>query len=96
LVVSGIAYADRLPSQVPENQKISISTIIDVVGFVSDKSYMSWTIDDSETPVTTKQLNSGTGSTPTVLTDEQVRALAAAKSTIAGLTYSVGAGNQLY
>lgn len=96
LALSGIACADRLPSQVPENQKISISTIIDVVGFVSDKSYMSWTIDDSETPVTTKQLNSGTGTTPIALTAEQVRALAAAKSSISGLTYSVGAGNQLY
>ncbi len=96
VMIAGIATADRLPSQVPENQKISISTIIDVIGYVSDSSYMSWTIDDSQTPVTTAQLTSGSGTTPKILTTEQQKALAAAKSSIPGMNYVIGSGNELY
>lgn len=88
ILCSGIAGADRLPSQVQENQKISISTIIDVVGFVSDSSYMSWTIDDSETPVTTSELSSGTAADAYTLTAAEASALAAAKASTAGLSYS--------
>lgn len=42
LVMTGLVTADRLPNQTPENQLISISTIIDVVGMVSDSTSMSW------------------------------------------------------
>jgi len=94
ILISGAAVADRLPHQVPENQKISISTIIDVVGYVSDSSYFSWTIDYSETPVTGIQLNSVSASDAYILTDAQVNALAAEKSS-AGITYSVGLSNTL-
>jgi len=90
VILSGIVVGDRLPTQVPENQKISISTIIDVVGFVSDSSYMSWTIDSSETPVTTTQLSSGSAADAYPLNTNQVQALAAAKSSTSGLTYSTG------
>ncbi len=41
---SGGAVADWLPNQTPENQMISISTVIDVVGFVSDSTQFSWVI----------------------------------------------------
>lgn len=41
---AGIAVADRLPNQTPENQIISIDTIIDVVGMVSDSTSLSWVI----------------------------------------------------
>ena len=58
ILSTGIACADRLPFQVPENQKISISTIIDVIGFVSDKSYLSWTIDYLEGSETTDEFGS--------------------------------------
>lgn len=40
----GGGVADRLPNQTPENQIISISTIIDVVGMVEDSTSFSWTI----------------------------------------------------
>ena len=43
---TGFAVADRLPSQVPDNQIFTIDTIIDVTGQVTDESIMSWTIDD--------------------------------------------------
>ncbi|PWR76008.1 hypothetical protein ACKUB1_03565 [Methanospirillum stamsii] len=90
ILLSGIVSADRLPYQVPENQKISISTIIDVVGFVSDSSSMSWTIDYSETPVTTSTMSSLSGAHN--LTSNQLTALASAKSSTSGLTYSVDSG----
>lgn len=90
ILYSGIVTADRLPQQVPENQKVSISTIIDAIGFVSDSSYMSWTIDYYELPITTSQLNSGSLANAHNLTEAQISALAAAKSSTSGLTYSVG------
>lgn len=43
---TGFAAADRLPSQVPENQIFSIDTLIDVTGAVTDQSEMQWTIDN--------------------------------------------------
>lgn len=86
-LVCGIAAADRLPSQVPENQKVSITTIIDVVGFVSDKTYMSWTINDWSTPVTSTSYSGDSTGTAHILTAAQQRALAAAKSGNAGFTY---------
>ncbi|MDD1724324.1 MAG: hypothetical protein LUQ07_04250 [Methanospirillum sp.] len=86
-----MAVADRLPSQVPENQKISISTIIDVVGFVSEKTSMSWTIDDSELDVSTSTL--GSDSTSLVLTTAEQKALASAAASMYGLTYETGTGS---
>ena len=41
---AGMAAADRLPNQTPENQVFSIDTIIDVVGMVSDSTRLSWVI----------------------------------------------------
>jgi len=43
LVTWGVS-ADWLPNQTPENQMISITTVIDVVGFVSDSTMFSWTL----------------------------------------------------
>ena len=43
-VVGGLGAADRLPNQTPENAMISIDTIIDVVGMVSDHTSLSWSI----------------------------------------------------
>ncbi|MFH0968302.1 MAG: hypothetical protein V1862_11535 [Methanobacteriota archaeon] len=40
----GVASADWLPNQTPENQQISISTVIDVIGFVEDSTQFSWVI----------------------------------------------------
>jgi len=48
VAVSGFAAADRLPSQVPENQIFTIDTLIDVTGAVSEESEMQWTLDDME------------------------------------------------
>lgn len=44
VVMTGVAAGDWLPNQTPENQVISISTVIDVVGFVSDSTSFSWVI----------------------------------------------------
>jgi len=44
VAVSGFAAADRLPNQTPENQILSIDSIIDVTGAVDDKTTMSWVI----------------------------------------------------
>ncbi len=43
-LVTGGVSADWLPNQTPENQMISITTVIDVVGFVSDSTMFSWTL----------------------------------------------------
>ncbi len=40
----GYAAGDRLPNQTPENQVFSIDTVIDVTGFVSDNTMLSWVI----------------------------------------------------
>ena len=44
MVMTGSVFADRLPNQTPENQLISISTVLDVIGTVSDSTSMSWVI----------------------------------------------------
>ncbi len=44
IAAEGSVFADRLPNATPENQVFSIKTIIDVVGFVDDRSSMSWII----------------------------------------------------
>ena len=43
-LLSGIVSADRLPSNVPENQTFSIDTIVDATGMFEDTSDMSWII----------------------------------------------------
>lgn len=48
VAVSGFASADRLPSQVPENQIFTIDTLIDVTGAVSEESEMQWTLADGK------------------------------------------------
>ncbi|QXO93861.1 hypothetical protein KSK55_10945 [Methanospirillum purgamenti] len=53
VAVSGFASADRLPSQVPENQIFTIDTLIDVTGAVSEESEMQWTLDDQSWKKTT-------------------------------------------
>lgn len=42
----GICLADRLPSQVPENQIFTIDTLIDATGSITEKSYVNWVLDD--------------------------------------------------
>lgn len=37
-----VVHADRLPNATPENQVISISTIIDVIGMVDTKTSLTW------------------------------------------------------
>ncbi|MDD1728117.1 MAG: hypothetical protein LUQ50_03495 [Methanospirillum sp.] len=44
IALMGSAAGDRLPNQTPENQVFSISTVIDVTGFVSDNTVLSWVI----------------------------------------------------
>lgn len=44
LFATGGVSADWLPNQTPENQMFSITTVIDVVGFVSDSTSMSWVL----------------------------------------------------
>jgi hypothetical protein len=44
LMITGIVSADWLPNATPENQMISITTIIDVIGMVEDSTSFSWTI----------------------------------------------------
>ena len=60
VAVSGFASADRLPSQVPENQIFTIDTLIDVTGAVSEESEMQWTLDDQNLEHT-KAVGSATG-----------------------------------
>lgn len=44
VAVSGFAVADRLPNQTPENQIFSVDTVVDVTGFVEDKTTVDWII----------------------------------------------------
>ncbi|WP_146201255.1 hypothetical protein [Methanospirillum lacunae] len=44
MAVIGQVAGDRLPNQTPENQVFSIDTVIDVTGFVSDNTMLSWVI----------------------------------------------------
>ncbi|PWR74358.1 hypothetical protein [Methanospirillum lacunae] len=44
LFATGGVTADWLPNQTPENQMFSITTVIDVVGYVSDSTSLSWVI----------------------------------------------------
>lgn len=44
VLMTGVASADWLPNQTPENQMISISTVIDVIGMVEDSTQFSWVV----------------------------------------------------
>ena len=77
LAFTGFAMADRLPSQVPENQQISIQTIIDCVGMVSDSSSMQWVLDDQNSKYNALERSSTDGA-PIVLTAKQIADLTAA------------------
>jgi len=59
VAVSGFASADRLPSQVPENQIFTIDTLIDVTGAVSEESEMQWTLDDQNLEYTKAVIDEG-------------------------------------
>ena len=71
VTTAGFAAADRLPSQVPENQVITIDTIIDATGQVSDSSSMSWVLDDQNTKYQVLDRSSTDGA-PFTLTTEQI------------------------
>ena len=74
---AGFATADRLPSQVPENQVFTVDTIIDATGQVSDSSSMQWVLDDQNTKY--HVLNrANTDGAPITLTTAQIAALTAA------------------
>jgi len=45
VAASGFVSADRLPQEVPENQILTIDTLIDATGAVATESEMQWTLD---------------------------------------------------
>ncbi|HWQ65750.1 MAG TPA: hypothetical protein VN372_02650 [Methanospirillum sp.] len=47
-VISSIAIADRLPSQVPENQMFQVDTIIDATGIITHETDLHWIIDHQD------------------------------------------------
>jgi len=77
VAVVGFASADRLPSQVPENQVFTIDTLIDATGAVSDSSSMQWVLDDQNTKHYTYTRDDST-QTPYFLNSDEVLALEAA------------------
>ena len=76
VTVIGLASADRLPRQVPENQVFTVDTIIDANGQVSDSSSMEWVLDDQDLTYQTLERSSADGA-PITLTAEQVADLIA-------------------
>ena len=76
VTVIGLASADRLPRQVPENQVFTVDTIIDATGQVSDSSSMEWVLDDQDLTYQTLERSSADGA-PITLTAEQVADLVA-------------------
>lgn len=71
IAIVGLVSADRLPGQMPENQVITVDTIIDVTGKVSDGSSMDQVLDDQD--LTYQILDrSSTDTPPITLTIEQV------------------------
>ncbi|PWR73538.1 hypothetical protein ACKUB1_04680 [Methanospirillum stamsii] len=51
IILIGIITADRLPSQVPENQIFTVDTLIDSTGPIYDESSLDWTLDDQNRAV---------------------------------------------
>ena len=45
-MTGGVSVADRLPQGVPENQRISLYTVIDTIGAVMEKTTFSWQTSD--------------------------------------------------
>lgn len=54
---SGIACADRLPNQTPENQVISVYSVVEVIGTYIGSQSLQWTINGPG-PIHTGTLNS--------------------------------------
>ena len=48
VAISGFAAADRLPTQMPENQVFSIDTVVDVTGAVDDLTKLNWVLADTK------------------------------------------------
>lgn len=46
IMVGGTSVADRLPQGVPENQRISVYTVIDTIGMVMESTTLSWQVSD--------------------------------------------------
>ena len=88
VATAGFAAADRLPSQVPENQVITIDTIIDATGQVSDSSSMQWVLDDQNSKYHALDRSTASGTSYT-LSAAQVAALTAAGCKV--VTDSTGA-----
>jgi len=81
VAVVGFASADRLPTQVPENQVFTIDTLIDATGAVSDSSSMQWVLDDQKIKhYTVKRADDGQFGV--FLTDAEITALEAAGATV--------------
>ena len=89
---AGFAAADRLPSQVPENQVFTIDTIIDATGQVSDSSSMQWVLDDQKIKYYALD-RSTTDGAPIILTTAQIAALTAAGCKV--VTDSAGAVEEI-
>ncbi|MDR2855307.1 MAG: hypothetical protein LBV40_04030 [Methanomicrobiales archaeon] len=46
IMLGGTPVADRLPQGVPENQRISVYTVIETIGVVMQKTSLSWQVSD--------------------------------------------------
>lgn len=46
IIVGGTSVADRLPQGVPENQRISVYTVIETIGMVMESTSLSWQTSD--------------------------------------------------
>ena len=77
VAVVGFASADRLPSQVPENQVFTIDTLIDATGAVSEASSMQWVLDDQKIKHYVISRDDNT-QFPFILSDDEILALEAA------------------
>jgi len=64
VAISGFAAADRLPTQMPENQVFAIDTVVDVTGAVDDQTKLNWVISDKQ-QYTDDPTNHEGGSIPT-------------------------------
>ena len=46
IIAGGASVADRLPQGVPENQRISVYTVIETIGAVMERTTLSWQTSD--------------------------------------------------
>jgi len=49
VIPTGFAFADRLPSQVPETQTFSIDTTISAIGMIKDETDLTWVLTNRGT-----------------------------------------------